>query len=41
VLADPALAARLRAAARRRAAELPTPDDAVAAALACYEQTPG
>ena len=39
VLTDPALAARLRAAARRRAAELPTPDDAVSAALACYART--
>jgi glycosyltransferase involved in cell wall biosynthesis len=39
VLADPALAARLRAAARRRAGELPTPDDAVAAALASYART--
>ncbi len=36
VLGDPALAARLRAAARRRGAELPSEDDAVAAALACY-----
>src|SRR5215468_10277757 len=36
VLGDPALAARLRAAARKRGAELPSPDDAVAAALACY-----
>jgi glycosyltransferase involved in cell wall biosynthesis len=36
VLGDPALAARLRAAARRRGAGLPSEDDAVAAALACY-----
>jgi glycosyltransferase involved in cell wall biosynthesis len=36
VLRDPALAARLRAAARRRGAGLPSGDDAVAAALACY-----
>jgi glycosyltransferase involved in cell wall biosynthesis len=39
VLADPALAARLRAAARGRAAELPTPGDAVAATLAAYAKT--
>jgi glycosyltransferase involved in cell wall biosynthesis len=38
VLGDPALAARLRAAARRRGAELPSPADAVAAALACYAE---
>jgi glycosyltransferase involved in cell wall biosynthesis len=36
VLGDPALAARLHAAARRRGAGLPSEDDAVAAALACY-----
>jgi glycosyltransferase involved in cell wall biosynthesis len=36
VLRDPALAVRLRAAARERAAALPSEDDAVAAALACY-----
>jgi glycosyltransferase involved in cell wall biosynthesis len=41
VLDDPALAARLRDRARRRAAELPSQDDALAAALACYaELTP-
>jgi glycosyltransferase involved in cell wall biosynthesis len=40
VLTDPALAARLRAAASRRGAELPTPDDAVSAALACYARLP-
>jgi glycosyltransferase involved in cell wall biosynthesis len=38
VLGDPALAARLRAAARKHAAELPSPSDAVAAALACYAE---
>jgi len=38
VLGDPALAARLRAAARERGAELPSPDDAVAAALTCYAE---
>jgi glycosyltransferase involved in cell wall biosynthesis len=38
VLGDPALAARLRAAARKRGAELPSPGDAVAAALACYAE---
>jgi glycosyltransferase involved in cell wall biosynthesis len=38
VLGDPALAARLRAAARKRGAELPSPADAVAAALACYAE---
>jgi glycosyltransferase involved in cell wall biosynthesis len=38
VLTDPALAARLRAAARSRAAALPSQDDAVAAALAAYGQ---
>jgi glycosyltransferase involved in cell wall biosynthesis len=36
VLGDPALAARLRAAARERAASLPSRDAAVAAALAAY-----
>jgi glycosyltransferase involved in cell wall biosynthesis len=36
VLRDPALAARLRAAARERAAALPSEDDAVEAVLACY-----
>jgi glycosyltransferase involved in cell wall biosynthesis len=36
LLDDPALAARQRVAARERAATLPTPDEAVAAALACY-----
>jgi glycosyltransferase involved in cell wall biosynthesis len=36
VLRDPALGARLRAAARRRGAALPSEDDAVAAVLACY-----
>lgn len=36
VLTNPALAARLRAAARERAAALPGEDDAVAAALASY-----
>jgi glycosyltransferase involved in cell wall biosynthesis len=38
VLDDPALAARLRDEAFRRGAELPTPDDALAAALACYAE---
>jgi glycosyltransferase involved in cell wall biosynthesis len=38
VLADPALAARLRAAARHRARRLPGEDDAVSAALAEYRQ---
>ena len=38
VLADPSLAARLRAAAARRAAALPTEGDAVLAALAAYAQ---
>jgi glycosyltransferase involved in cell wall biosynthesis len=37
VLTDPGLAARLRKAAADRAHALPTPDDAVAAALAEYE----
>lgn len=41
VLADPALAARLAAAARLRAASLPTPADAVAAALAAYRELAG
>jgi glycosyltransferase involved in cell wall biosynthesis len=36
VLRDPALGARLRAAARERGAALPSEDDAVAAVLACY-----
>ena len=36
VLRDPELAARLRAAARGRGAALPSGDDAIAAALACY-----
>jgi glycosyltransferase involved in cell wall biosynthesis len=36
VLRDPALSARLRAAARERGAALPSEDDAVAAVLACY-----
>ena len=36
VLRDPALGTRLRAAARERGAALPSEDDAVAAALACY-----
>ena len=36
VLRDPALAARLRPAARERGAALPSEDDAIAAALACY-----
>jgi glycosyltransferase involved in cell wall biosynthesis len=36
VLRDPALGARLRAAARKRGAALPSEDDAVAAVLACY-----
>lgn len=38
VLADPALAARLRAAALSRASSLPTESDAVAAAQAVYAQ---
>jgi 8-oxo-dGTP diphosphatase len=38
VLADPALAARLRDQARQRAAGLPSQDDALAAALACYAE---
>ena len=37
VLTDPALAARLRKAAAERARALPTPDDAVATALAEYD----
>jgi glycosyltransferase involved in cell wall biosynthesis len=36
VLRDPALSTRLRAAARKRGAALPSEDDAVAAVLACY-----
>ncbi len=38
VLADPPLAARLRAAAAVRGAALPTAADAIAAALAAYAQ---
>jgi glycosyltransferase involved in cell wall biosynthesis len=38
VLTDASLASRLRAAASRRAAALPTADDAIAAALAAYAQ---
>jgi glycosyltransferase involved in cell wall biosynthesis len=38
VLDDPARAARLREQALKRAAELPTPDDALAATLACYAE---
>jgi len=38
LLADPALAARLRAAARDRGTRLPSEADAVAAALACYAE---
>jgi glycosyltransferase involved in cell wall biosynthesis len=41
VLADPPLAARLRAAAAVRGAALPTAADAVAAALAAYAQAFG
>jgi glycosyltransferase involved in cell wall biosynthesis len=41
VLGDPALAARLRAAARARAAGLPSPDDAVTAVLAAYADAIG
>ena len=41
VLRDPALAKRLRAAARERAAALPSEDDAVAAALASYAEVAG
>ena len=41
VLADPALAARLRAAAAARGAALPTPADAIAAAFAAYAQALG
>jgi len=41
VLRDPALAGRLRAAARQRAAALPSEDDAVAAALASYAEVAG
>jgi glycosyltransferase involved in cell wall biosynthesis len=36
VLRDPALGTRLRAAAQKRGAALPSEDDAVAAVLACY-----
>ena len=39
VLTDVALASRLRTAASRRGAALPTADDAVAAALAAYAQS--
>jgi hypothetical protein len=38
VLDDPALAAKLGAAARARAAALPTQDDAVEAALGLYRR---
>jgi glycosyltransferase involved in cell wall biosynthesis len=38
VLSDPALAARLRDAARMRGAGLPTESDAVDAAMACYAE---
>jgi glycosyltransferase involved in cell wall biosynthesis len=38
ILTDPALAARLRAAASRRADDLPTVDDAITAAVAAYGQ---
>jgi glycosyltransferase involved in cell wall biosynthesis len=38
VLADPALAARLRDRAVKRGAELPSEEDALAAALACYAE---
>jgi glycosyltransferase involved in cell wall biosynthesis len=41
VLGDRALAARLRAAARARAAGLPSPDDAVTAVLAAYADAIG
>jgi glycosyltransferase involved in cell wall biosynthesis len=41
VLREPALAGRLRAAARERAATLPSEDDAVAAALKCYAEVAG
>lgn len=41
VLTDPALAGRLRAAARARGAALASPDTAVAAALACYTEAIG
>jgi glycosyltransferase involved in cell wall biosynthesis len=41
VLDDPALAARLSAAARARAAALPTQDDAVEAALELYRRLAG
>jgi glycosyltransferase involved in cell wall biosynthesis len=41
VLTDPALAARLRAAAVRRAATLPTEADAATAALSAYAGDPG
>jgi glycosyltransferase involved in cell wall biosynthesis len=38
VLLDPSLAARLRSAARHRAAGLPGEADAIAAVLACYRR---
>jgi hypothetical protein len=41
VLADPPLAARLRAAAAVRGAALPTAADAIAAALAAYARALG
>jgi hypothetical protein len=41
VLTDPALAARLRAAAARQARGLPTEADALAAALAEYDYVTG
>lgn len=41
VLTDHALAARLRAAARARAAGLPSPDDAITAVLAAYADAIG
>ena len=41
VLADPAFAGRLRAAAAARGAALPTPADAIAAALGAYAQALG
>jgi len=41
VLADPSLAARLRTAAAARGAALPTPADAIVAALAAYARALG
>lgn len=41
ILREPALAGRLGAAARERAATLPSEDDAVAAALKCYAEVAG